>query len=85
MGDKKSDKPKKQKEVDGAMDVVATQPGFYGQLREIGDRFTIRSASRDFSERWMRPYDEAQEDREEDGNKEPAGGSSAGDDAASVI
>lgn len=39
------------------LEVVAIAPGFYGQYREIGDRFILTSPDRDFSEKWMVPYE----------------------------
>lgn len=36
-----------------AIDVIATQRGLYGRIREKGEPFTI-AKKQDFSKRWMR-------------------------------
>lgn len=37
------------------MDVIATQTGYYGQLRTEGEPFALNKAS-DFSPRWMKKF-----------------------------
>jgi hypothetical protein len=54
--------------ADGPIDVVATARGYFGHLRERGERFRVPSAKQ-FSARWMRvdqPAEEAQADEQAD-------------------
>lgn len=39
------------------MQVRATQRGFYGSLREVGDEFELFEPETDYAESWMTPVD----------------------------
>lgn len=70
---------------DGPMEVVATQPGVYGHLREEGERFTIRHAAKDFSARWMKPCASLPAERTEEDEDSKAGKGGGGVGSESVI
>ena len=48
-----------------AIEVIATQRGYYDCLREEGDQFTIRDKEA-FSKSWMRPVKDVDGDGEPD-------------------